>query len=304
MSTTYTFRSYSDIGREQLAERFDSYLTRAKKTNVVIICGHYMLGYDNESRRLVALIPEEDNNLKERAKDEAGTFPMETFRIGVEMYRKMKTNDIDVKLLLLVNDTKVSSIFARLGIPETHAATLRRIFFASDQVIPRVYRELLAKNGLIAGDVFLKNVRMERDANSLLPRESYCWNEVSLQRRFSRNTSPWLVSREILKRNSDENGQKEVTYSSNLTFSDYCVVGKGQNGCLGISLELIRQLYDEQISRIVFMVPSGCIEPINHAAEIAQHFVDASMTIACIGGFDQGKKNAIIKIHKITYDDE
>ncbi len=148
---------------------------------IAIQCGHFALNYDEKLQRLLPGIFQDISDLEKRALIQAhpymGHFPLETWKMGVELAVYAKKLNKKCSLILLVNDWQ--------WVPKAESGEenpLRSHFYASPK-LPPSYLQELTKSDLTTDCILPFKYADEKLSNP------YFFSETKLRKQFANHYS-------------------------------------------------------------------------------------------------------------------
>lgn len=127
---------------EEMIKLISEELKNTTQEELVIMSGHFMLFFNEETNSLTPGIIEEQKTdmMKERISRRVGIFPLYTWNIGIQLGEQFYEQFKDIKYLLLINDWQY--------VPSTNASVsdLRKEFYERYTEIPEAYVTSLEKS--------------------------------------------------------------------------------------------------------------------------------------------------------------
>ncbi len=255
----YNFEKYNPISEIELITLLGKLVS--KKNKIAIIGGHFMLFYNKLNNELEPVIWQDLTNErhKEFAKQNAGNFPLRSFRYSVDLYKLFKHQNIQSGLVLLVNDHKFQSPNFQSEITDYikgHGGELRKNFYTKN-IIPHCYSEILKNEGISQKEILIDNTNLNREQEDLLPIISCYYSEQKLRNRFDDFVKADLIHQGYIR-------QEVVGKKINLYFqlahkyNDFCLTENGSCACSAEVIEFITNLLKRNFFEIIFFVPNEC----------------------------------------------
>lgn len=299
----------SDISYLRNASEFVQYFKIKVKhldsiKHVSILAGHYQIIFDESSKSLVPLIPEEypaGSDLEEKSKLYAGFYPLRSFDLGLNLLQELWSENRPSQILLLVNDRNIKKGGQLDNNFNADAmANLRREYYFQKDPVPSAFKNICKKYNISISNAFLVNKDAKNTKNGILPKNTIFFSEQVLMRRFKNYTlRKRLEEKEFIITEND--GFKNIIYqTSSPNSNDYCILGAKQSTCISVAIELISLIVEMGSSHIILAIPNDCLAPINEAAEIVLSIYQKNITIFVLSNLDTNRENASMKctIHK------
>lgn len=238
---------------KELLELIDKELKDSGFNELVVMAGHFMLFYDEQTQKLVSGIFQEhnDNVLKERIKQRVGIFPKYTWDLSLDIAKKYRESVGDVKFLMLINDWQY--------VPETGSASEHRTkYYDGLRRLPNTYRESLEIQGVFT----------EQD---ILPsrKHSLAFPETWLKYRFQKSAAKLVKQGKLEKRVlEDRPNQSEISFLDE-TGHYRTLISCGITGCAGEVTEMISEVYKAGKRLMLIFAPGECHAPVKSGIEIA-----------------------------------
>lgn len=265
-----------------------------------IVGGHFMLLYDKKEDCLKPVIHQdlEDPKLKNFAKLMAEDFPVNSFEYSLELIKNHKNNNIQSKIILVVNDHIFQSNSYQIGIEEkiyNRGGVLRKRFYHTHTDIPKVFKDMLNEKSL-GSDVIHRNIKKSLEKNSTQPKETYFFSEKYFRNRFEDKTEKKLRKHDQLVTSINEKGEREIFYKNNRG-SDICLTENGDCGCSLEVVEFIKQLININYNTVIFFVPKECEKAVNLGVEVVLNITykknKSNISVFTITGLENKDSNSI-----------
>ncbi|MDV7186093.1 hypothetical protein R3X25_02265 [Lutibacter sp. TH_r2] len=273
------------------------------KSDLLILAGHYILDYNEKTECLKPLIFNSKNSdfFNKKVEIEVGTFPENTFKLGVELIN----STINSKITLLVNDHKFPSLKdknVKAKIP-----VLRRNYFKELNDIPTEFKNILGNNPY---DNFILDNNDLREDNQILASETFLFSEYVFRKRFDRSLKNKMLELDAFYTTKTKSRKRNVFFK-NLFNESFCIIEDGNCGCSG---EIMQVIYDLVLKRqqfnFVLFIPIECGGAVVNGCEAIQYYLDVKkdikINIDIISGFPYEKYSDFlyekITLTKITND--
>lgn len=278
------------------------------KTKTSIMAGHYMLMYDNEQNCLVPMVWQDtENSLVESvSRKMAGSFPLRSFRYGLDLWQKGQDLDSHVQIALLINDHQFQSSYFReinYDQPKGRGGELRKEYYRRSNNLPQAFVQLLRKRGLDKSEILLSNNNMDRDASydeddaSILPPESVFFSEQHLRRRFDRHTRQELSEDPRFKITRLDEGGYDLFYYPAGSTQEFCLTEQSDSidgitqsgcGCSGEVIEFLIELSNRGFGNIILFVPHECAGAVNvgvqAAVDVISRYYNLNIKVTTVTG--------------------
>lgn len=247
------------FSEEDLFAELHRFIQTGVFDGLVIMCGHFMLFYDQRRGELTPGIYEdiEDAALSSKVKERVGIFPSYTWDIGIRLGEQFTlTCQKPAKLLLLVNDWQY--------VPDQgEAGDHRSKYYQSLTALPPTFAKRLAASDVLS----VSDVMQSR-------RHPLAFPETWLRYRFQ-NAAKRLVKQGKLQKRYllDKPGQSEVSYTSE-SGTSLPLISCGITGCAGEITEMISEVRLAGGRHLVIFAPAECHAPIQAGVEIALSVYD------------------------------
>lgn len=242
------------------------------KNKVVIVGGHYMLLYDKATDALRPVISQEldTEGQKKFAEQNAGNFPVRSFRYSLELYKIFQGRKVESGLVLLINDHKFQSSNFQPDVVATvngRGGELRKNYF-NKNIIPGCYAEILELEKVSKEIFLIDNSNNQRQSSDLLPKQSWFYSEQKLRNRFDDFIKPELMKKGNIRQ--DVIGNKvELYFESPNHSNDFCLTESGSCACSAEVIEFISNLLNRGMNEIIFFVPNECAVPVDNGVMAA-----------------------------------
>jgi len=265
---------------QELRDVIADELSRVPLDKLVVMGGHFMLFQDEDSKRLVPGVVEEQSSdvMRRRVAGRVGIFPEYTWRLAAELVREHTEECSDARLLLLVNDWQYVPADGR------PASALRAEFFEGLTALPAGYLRILAQTGL--------------GPERILPSRKHplAFPETWLKYRFQKTADRFVKQGRLEKRFLAEGGtDTEVAFldeDGNYT----ALISCGVTGCAGEITEMVSEVYKAGYRTVVVFAPGECLEPVRTGVQIALNLYDLPGMVVLVtdpGGSGEGSAEEI-----------
>ncbi len=258
------------------------------KNKVAIVGGHFMLLYDKATDELKPVIWQELDSVsqKEFAVQNAGNFPVRSFRYSLELYKRFQSRKIESGLVLLINDHKFQSVNFQPDIVASingRGGELRKKYF-SKNIIPGCYAEILEEEKISKEDFLIENSNRKRQADDLLPQQSWFYSEQKLRRKFDNLLKPVLVKQGSIRQDFVGN-RVELFYESKNHSNNFCLTENGSCACSAEVIEFISNLLNRGMNEIIIFVPNECTESVDNGVLAALNIKAKQAKVLTISNF-------------------
>ncbi|WP_255261207.1 LPD16 domain-containing protein [Bacillus pseudomycoides] len=239
---------------EEMIKLISEELKNTTQEELVIMSGHFMLFFNEETNSLTPGIIEEQKTdvMKERISRRVGIFPLYTWNIGIQLGEQFYEQFKDIKYLLLINDWQY--------VPSTNASVsdLRKEFYERYTEIPEAYVTSLEKSKYFNQQSILSN----RKNPIFFP-------ETWLKYRFQKSASKLVKEGKLEKRMlNDRENQSEVSFVDE--DGNYkTLISCGVTGCAGEITEMIAEVHKAGYRALLLFAPGECYQPVRTGIEIA-----------------------------------
>ncbi|WP_254610083.1 MULTISPECIES: LPD16 domain-containing protein [unclassified Bacillus (in: firmicutes)] len=239
---------------EEMIKLISEELKNTTQEELVIMSGHFMLFFDEETNSLTPGIIEEQKTdvMKERISRRVGIFPLYTWNIGIQLGEQFYEQFRDIKYLLLINDWQY--------VPSTNTSVsdLRKEFYERYTEIPEAYVTSLEKSKYFNQ----RNILSSRKNPIFFP-------ETWLKYRFQKSASKLVKEGKLEKRMlNDRENQSEVSFVD--ADGNYkTLISCGVTGCAGEITEMIAEVHKAGYRALLLFAPGECYQPVRTGIEIA-----------------------------------
>lgn len=282
----YTTERYSPNSEAELLKLVSKSVTG--KNKVAIVGGHYMLFYDRATDELKPVIWQEleTEGQKKFAQQNAGNFPVRSFRYSLELYKTFQNRKVESGLVLLINDHKFQSSNFQPDVVASvngRGGELRKCFF-NKNVIPGCYAEILEEEKISKENFLIDNSNSQRQSNDLLPKQSWFYSEQKLRNRFDDFVKPKLMKQGNIRQ--DVIGNKvELYFESPNQSNDFCLTENGSCACSAEVIEFISNLLNRGMNEIIFFVPNECAVPVDNGVMAALNIKAKQAKVLTVSNF-------------------
>ncbi|WP_255262457.1 LPD16 domain-containing protein [Bacillus pseudomycoides] len=266
---------------EEMIKLISEELKNTTQEELVIMSGHFMLFFNEETNSLTPGIIEEQKTdvMKERISRRVGIFPLYTWNIGIQLGEQFYEQFKDIKYLLLINDWQY--------VPSTNASVsdLRKEFYERYTEIPEAYVTSLEKSKYFNQQSILSN----RKNPIFFP-------ETWLKYRFQKSASKLVKEGKLEKRMlNDRENQSEVSFVDE--DGNYkTLISCGVTGCAGEITEMIAEVHKAGYRALLLFAPGECYQPVRTGIEIALNLYNLTgmkVIVADPGGSGEMSKEDI-----------
>ncbi|WP_242479907.1 LPD16 domain-containing protein [Bacillus cereus group sp. N21] len=266
---------------EEMIKLISEELKNTTQEELVIMSGHFMLFFNEETNSLTPGIIEEQKTdmMKERISRRVGIFPLYTWNIGIQLGEQFYEQFKDIKYLLLINDWQY--------VPSTNAnvSDLRKEFYERYTEIPEAYVTSLEKSKYFNQQSILSN----RKNPIFFP-------ETWLKYRFQKSASKLVKEGKLEKRMlNDRENQSEVSFVDE--DGNYkTLISCGVTGCAGEITEMIAEVHKAGYRALLLFAPGECYQPVRTGIEIALNLYNLTgmkVIVADPGGSGEMSKEEI-----------
>lgn len=282
----YTTERYSPNTEADLLKLLSESVTGNNK--VAIVGGHYMLLYDKATDELKPVIWQEveTEGQKKFAEQNAGNFPVRSFRYSLELYKKFQNRKVESGLILLINDHKFQSSNFQPDVVasvNSKGGELRKSYF-SKNVIPGCYAEVLEEEKVSKENFLIDNSNNQRKSSDLLPKQCWFYSEQKLRNRFDDFVKPELMKQGNIRQ--DVIGNKvELYFESPNHSNDFCLTENGSCACSAEVIEFISNLLNRGMNEIIFFVPNECAVPVDNGVLAALNIKAKQAKVLTVSNF-------------------
>ncbi|CAI8866282.1 LPD16 domain-containing protein [Bacillus pseudomycoides] len=266
---------------EEIIKLISEELKNTTQEELVIMSGHFMLFFNEETNSLTPGIIEEQKTdmMKERISRRVGIFPLYTWNIGIQLGEQFYEQFKDIKYLLLINDWQY--------VPSTNASVsdLRKEFYERYTEIPEAYVTSLEKSKYF-------------NQQSILPnrKNPIFFPETWLKYRFQKSASKLVKEGKLEKRMlNDRENQSEVSFVDE--DGNYkTLISCGVTGCAGEITEMIAEVHKAGYRALLLFAPGECYQPVRTGIEIALNLYNLTgmkVIVADPGGSGEMSKEEI-----------
>ncbi|WP_255258765.1 LPD16 domain-containing protein [Bacillus pseudomycoides] len=266
---------------EEMIKLISEELKNTTQEELVIMSGHFMLFFNEETNSLTPGIIEEQKTdmMKERISRRIGIFPLYTWNIGIQLGEQFYEQFKDIKYLLLINDWQY--------VPSTNASVsdLRKEFYERYTEIPEAYVTSLEKSKYF-------------NQQSILPnrKNPIFFPETWLKYRFQKSASKLVKEGKLEKRMlNDRENQSEVSFVDE--DGNYkTLISCGVTGCAGEITEMIAEVHKAGYRALLLFAPGECYQPVRTGIEIALNLYNLTgmkVIVADPGGSGEMSKEEI-----------
>ncbi|EEM04782.1 hypothetical protein BHU24_27740 [Bacillus pseudomycoides] len=266
---------------EEMIKLISEELKNTTQEELVIMSGHFMLFFNEETNSLTPGIIEEQKTdmMKERISRRVGIFPLYTWNIGIQLGEQFYEQFKDIKYLLLINDWQY--------VPSTNASVsdLRKEFYERYTEIPEAYVTSLEKSKYF-------------NQQSILPnrKNPIFFPETWLKYRFQKSASKLVKEGKLEKRMlNDRENQSEVSFVDE--DGNYkTLISCGVTGCAGEITEMIAEVHKAGYRALLLFAPGECYQPVRTGIEIALNLYNLTgmkVIVADPGGSGEMSKEEI-----------
>jgi hypothetical protein len=237
---------------------------------VTVIAGHYFLLYDAKESRLVGVLSSAvgEASLHQAEKDligKVGDFPMLSLITGLRLLKAFP--DRSWRIAVAVDDHQFQRV--QCDAPEgVHAGELRKSYYQQQSKLPREFEEAIFAEGFKVDDVIIDNSSRHRDRDSVLPRKTLLFSEVTHRNRFTDKRRKWLLKRPGFS-DATTFFEEGLLYFRPLgTAERLCLIGSdGRAYCSGAMVEFLFDLTSHGSEAVLMFIPGDCRDDVDLAVE-------------------------------------
>lgn len=266
---------------EEMIQLISEELKNTTQKELVIMSGHFMLFFDEETNSLTPGIIEEQKTdvMKERISRRVGIFPLYTWNIGIQLGERFYEQFRDIKYLLLINDWQY------VPSANTSVSDLRKEFYERYTEIPEAYVTSLEKS---------KHFNQQSILSSR--KNPIFFPETWLKYRFQKSASKLVKEGKLEKRMlNDRENQSEVSFVD--ADGNYkTLISCGVTGCAGEITEMIAEVHKAGYRALLLFAPGECYQPVRTGIEIALNLYNLTgmkVIVADPGGSGEMSKEEI-----------
>ena len=237
---------------------------------VTIIAGHYFLLHDAKESRLVGVLSSAvgEASLHQAEKDlidKVGNFPVLSLRTGLRVLKAFHGRSW--RIAVAVDDHQFQRV--QCDAPEgVRAGELRKSYYQQQSKLPSEFEEAILAEGFKVDDVIVDNSNRHRDRDSVLPRKTLLFSEVTHRNRFTDKRRKWLLKRPGFS-DATTFFEEGLLYFRPLdTAERLCLIGSdGRAYCSGAMIEFLFDLASRGTEAIVMFIPGDCRDDVDLAVE-------------------------------------
>lgn len=266
---------------EEMMKLISAELKNTDQEELVIMSGHFMLFFNEETNNLTPGIIEEQKTdvMKERISRRVGIFPLYTWNMGIQLGEQFYEQFKVIKFLLLINDWQY--------VPSANAnvSDLRKEFYERYIEIPEAYLTSLEQSKYFNHESILSSRK-----NSIF------FPETWLKYRFQKSASKLVKEGKLEKRMlNDRENQSEVSFVDE--DGNYkTLISCGVTGCAGEITEMIAEVHKAGYRSLLLFAPGECYQPVRTGIEIALNLYNLTgmkVIVADPGGSGEMSKEDI-----------
>lgn len=241
---------------------------------VGIVAGHYMLMYDDQADALVPMIYQDTSNPRvyDFSRKMAGTFPLRTFMLGLQIKKIYAARAIPTQVSLIVND----HIFQTAGWSSQNLCSkqstgdLRHNYYRQRYPLPKSFFKVLQSAGLTS-EVILDNNNSTRTPADILPKNTRLFSEQALRNHFDQRTRLELRKLPIFAEVREPGGKSTLMFVRDNASSSICLTENGDCGCSGELIEFFIRIAARKWTSLIFFVPDECQLPASAGIQAFLH---------------------------------
>jgi hypothetical protein len=256
------------------------------KNSVLILGGHFLLLYDSIEDELKPCIWQsfEEEKFSNFAKLMAGNFPVDTLKIAINIKESCDKKNINSNLLMVVNDHKFQSKGFQNGIEEKingKTGELRKKFYLKNSNLPSVFLSFFSAANINIEKWIFRNDDNKRSKTNILPKETIYFSEQHLRNKYENNRLPKLLKNNFASKKNKSNPNEYYLTLEDIQ-QDICLTENGSCGCIGLTIELLAELFLKKQYYIIFMIPNECADAVNMGIESGIKLFKTNCRIICI----------------------
>jgi hypothetical protein len=238
--------------RSSLAERLRSEIDGAADGTVAVLAGHFAIfTAGGKALDLLAAAHASVGVPAELLEFTRVTWTTACEAIAAERRRR-------VRLLVLVDDVQfVRPAVEDRGTAERLGATLAACYMKDNHSLPAWHSRVLGENGL--------------GEESILARSDGRWmfSERELRTELVRNLKKALRSGDSRVSALTANADRSTITITEPEYGEYCLVHSGQTNCAGGYVELLSDIRQRGVRKLISLVPMRCLGPITVGTALA-----------------------------------
>lgn len=253
MSRSKTFGETSD-----LVEALIDSIVEAKLSPCLIHGGHFVL--DNKGQQAADYLA--DNHSESVPAQQFSEFAKKTWRLAIELFRRLQSAGVDPKLMVLVNDWQfLGGQGASRREREKDIAKRRSDYYQSVAELPDFHHDLVRSAGIDTESIFKASA------------EQWLFSEANLRTSLARSIKDLfdrnLAEERGLTKSFTPSGEPIISVESELE-GDFSLLYCGSANCSGEVVELLRIIHGAGFRSFVNLYPEPCLGPVTLGTELAR----------------------------------
>lgn len=240
-------------------------LDKTKGKDTIVLGGHYLLAYNNAKKKLEPSFLNENKDiiLNNGSEKYLGSFPLESFDLGLNIVIQKKRNNEKAKISVLVNDhlfQSKSSKELNVRLEDMDWGMIKEEYYNNSE-LPKAYREKINDYGMTVENVILMNQnKRSKYFNPML------FSETSLRKKFDKKLKKELSKNDSFFLIKHKNAKSELFFVDNKENS-LCLTNGGVCGCSGEVMQFLYEIQEMNYEALVLIVPLDCFDSVRVGVE-------------------------------------